>query len=77
MSKTVKFSVKRQDEPSSKPYLDEFEVPYEDGMNVTTLLMATRQFPSTCDGKATTPVSFESACLEEVCGSGRPAFSTH
>ena len=47
-SKTVKFTVKRQDEPDSKPYYDTFEVPYQDGMNVTTLLMETKQFPTTC-----------------------------
>ncbi|MCH2227047.1 MAG: succinate dehydrogenase iron-sulfur subunit [Candidatus Caenarcaniphilales bacterium] len=69
MPETVKFTVKRQDEPDSKPYYDEFEVPYQAGMNVTTLLMETKQFPTTCEGKETTPVSFESGCLEEVCGS--------
>lgn len=68
-SKTVKFKVKRQDEPTSQPYYDEFAVPLEEGMNVISLLMATRQYPQTTDGQATKPVSFECSCLEEVCGS--------
>ena len=67
-TKTVTFEVKRQDSPDTKPYNDKFEVPYQQGMNVISLLMATRQFPKTCAGKETTPVSYESGCLEEVCG---------
>ena len=66
---TVKFKVKRQDEQDSKPYYDFFKVPYEAGMNVISLLMATKAEPVTKDGKKTTPVCYESACLEEVCGS--------
>ncbi|MDA1021229.1 MAG: succinate dehydrogenase iron-sulfur subunit [Cyanobacteria bacterium] len=65
----IKFKVKRQDCPESKSYNQEFEVPYEHGMNVISLLMATRQFPKDTQGKDATPVSFECACLEEVCGS--------
>ena len=67
--RTVKFKVKRQDTPDSKPYYEEFEVPYENGMNVISLLMATKQFPKTTKGCSTKPVAYESACLEEVCGS--------
>lgn len=68
-SKTVKFKVKRQLDPESKPYYENFEVPHEDGMNVISLLMATRQYPQNTSGEAATPVSFECSCLEEVCGS--------
>lgn len=67
--KTVKFKVKRQDDPESKSYYEEFEVPYESGMNVISLLMATKQYTQTTSGEATEPVCYESACLEEVCGS--------
>ncbi len=67
--KTVKFKVKRQADPESKSHYDNFEVPYEEGMNVISLLMATRQYPKTSEGAATEPVSFECSCLEEVCGS--------
>lgn len=65
----VKFKVKRQDSPDTKSYYEDFEVPYEEGMNVISLLMGTREYPHTCQGEATQPVSFECACLEEVCGS--------
>ncbi len=65
---TVKFKVKRQDSPETAAYYDNFEVPLEEGMNVISLLMATRAQPETTNGKATTPVCFESSCLEEVCG---------
>lgn len=68
-SKTVKFKVKRQEKPGAKSHYDTFKIPYEEGMNVISLLMGTREYPCTTNGKPTTPVSFESACLEEVCGS--------
>lgn len=67
-TKNIKFRVKRQDKPDSKPYYDEFEVPYEEGMNVTTLLHATKQYFCRNKDKASTPVSYEACCLEEVCG---------
>ncbi len=68
-TKKVKFKVKRQDSPETQSYYEEFTVPLEEGMNVISLLMATRQYPHTTDGEATEPVSFECSCLEEVCGS--------
>ncbi len=67
-TKTVKFKVKRQASPESSVHYDTFEIPHEDGMNVISLLMGTRQYPQTVEGEATEPVSFECACLEEVCG---------
>lgn len=67
--KTVKFKVKRQDNPDSKAYYESFEVPHRAGQNVIALLMATREFPMNTCGEDTSPVSYESACLEEVCGS--------
>lgn len=66
---TVKFKVKRQDAPNQNSHYDEFEVPYEDGMNVISLLMATKEKPETTAGKPVEPVCYESGCLEEVCGS--------
>lgn len=68
-TKTIRFKIKRQDKPDSKPYYDEFEIDHRGGMNVISLLMETYANPKTCKGKETTPVSYESACLEEVCGS--------
>jgi succinate dehydrogenase / fumarate reductase iron-sulfur subunit len=70
-NKTVRLKVLRQDHPS-KPETkrwEEFEVPWEPQMNVISALMAVRKNPVTLEGKKTTPVVWESVCLEEVCGS--------
>jgi succinate dehydrogenase / fumarate reductase iron-sulfur subunit len=37
-------------------------------MNVISLLMEIQKKPVTADGRATTPVAWDSHCLEEVCG---------
>ncbi len=68
-NKTVIFRIKRQDSPESKPYWEEFELPWKPGMNVTSSLMDIAANPVTRDGKATTPIIYDSNCLEEVCGS--------
>src|SRR5271166_4461963 len=67
--KTVIIKIKRQDDPSSKPYWEEFELPYRPGMNVISSLMEIAANPVTRDGKPTTPITYDSNCLEEVCGS--------
>jgi succinate dehydrogenase / fumarate reductase, iron-sulfur subunit len=67
--KTVLIKIKRQDNPASKPYWEEFELPYRPGMNVTSSLMDIAANPVTKDGKTTAPVTYDSNCLEEVCGS--------
>ena len=68
-SKTVIFKIKRQETPESKPYWEEFELQYRPGMNVTSALMDIAANPVTRQGKATTPVTYDSNCLEEICGS--------
>ena len=67
--KTVLFKIKRQANPDSKPYWEEFELPYTPGRNLTSALMEIAANPVTRDGKATTPITYDSSCLEEVCGS--------
>src|SRR5215467_261024 len=67
--KTVIIKIKRQDNPNSKPYWEEFELAFRPGMNVTSSLMDIAANPVTRDGKKTTPVTYDSNCLEEVCGS--------
>ena len=67
-SKKVKFIVTRQDSPESSPYTEEFEVPYRPNMNVISALMEIQRNPTNVAGKKTTPVCWESNCLEEVCG---------
>ena len=68
-SKTLILKIKRQQSPESKPYWEEFELQYRPGMNVTSALMDIAAKPVTRDGKPTTPVTYDSNCLEEVCGS--------
>src|SRR6202158_373844 len=68
-SKTVIIKIKRQDTPSSKSYWEEFSIPYRPNMNVISALMDIAADPLTRDGKATTPITYDSNCLEEVCGS--------
>ena len=68
-SKTVVFKIKRLENPESKPYWEEFELPWRPGMNVTSSLMDIAANPVTRQGKATTPITYDSNCLEEVCGS--------
>src|SRR5262245_32088394 len=61
--------VRRQARPDSEPYWEEFKVPYKPDYNVHSLLMETQFHPVTADGRPTTPVAWDAACLEEVCGS--------
>lgn len=67
-NKKVKFIVTRQDSPESPSYTEEFEVPYRPNMNVISALMEIQRNPSNVKGQKTTPVCWESNCLEEVCG---------
>jgi succinate dehydrogenase / fumarate reductase iron-sulfur subunit len=67
-TKTVRFIVTRQDSPESKPYTEEFEIPYRPNMNVISALMEVQRNPVNAKGEKTTPVCWESNCLEEVCG---------
>jgi succinate dehydrogenase / fumarate reductase iron-sulfur subunit len=68
MSKTVEIRIKRQDSPNAPTYWTEFSVAYEEGMNVISLLQAIRRDPKDKSGKTVAPVTWESSCLEEVCG---------
>ncbi|WP_078545241.1 succinate dehydrogenase iron-sulfur subunit [Litchfieldia alkalitelluris] len=66
--KVVKFKITRQDSPESAPYVLEFEVPYRANMNVISALMEFRRNPVDIHGNKVAPVSWDSNCLEEVCG---------
>src|ERR1700751_3111597 len=68
--KSVTIKIKRQLTPSGKPYWEEFSIPHKPNMNVISALMDIAADPVTKDGKATTPITYDSNCLEEVCGSG-------
>jgi len=67
--KNVIIKIKRQQNPSSNPHWEEFELAWKPGMNVISSLMDIAANPVTRDGKATTPITYDSNCLEEVCGS--------
>src|SRR5438445_7161825 len=68
-NKNVIIRIKRQNNPESRPYWEEFELDWKPGMNVTSSLMDIAAKPVTRDGKKTTPITYDSNCLEEVCGS--------
>jgi succinate dehydrogenase / fumarate reductase iron-sulfur subunit len=67
--KTVQLKIKRQDAPGAPPRWEEFEVPWEDRLNVHAALMAVQRNPKTRAGQKTSPVVWDANCLEEVCGS--------
>ena len=60
-------------------YWEEFALPKAAGSNVISALMEIQKSPVNKAGERTTPVAWESGCLEEVCGScsmlinGRPS----
>ncbi len=64
----IQLKILRQEVPASKPYWDEFEVEYIDGMNVISCLMAIQRNPVNKKGEQVKPVVWECNCLEEVCG---------
>ncbi len=65
----VTLRVWRQQTPDHEGAYEEFKVPYQKGLNVISCLMEIQRNPVTSDGKRTTPVIWDSNCLEEVCGS--------
>ncbi len=68
MSKKVKVKILRQADPHSGSHWESFEVPYEAGMNMTTVLQRIAADPVTETHEHTTPVAYDSCCLEEICG---------
>ena len=68
-SKTVILKIKRQENPKASPRWEEFELNWHPGMNVISSLMEIAANPVTRDGKPTTPITYDSNCLEEICGS--------
>jgi succinate dehydrogenase / fumarate reductase iron-sulfur subunit len=70
-TKPTKILVKilRQDDPKSSPTWEEFRVPYQENLNVISLLMHIQKDPVTVEGQTVRPPAWDAACLEEVCGS--------
>ena len=68
-TKKVIVRVKRQASPKAAPHWEEFALTWRPSMNVIICLRDIAENPVTRDGKKSTPVSYDSNCLEEVCGS--------
>ena len=69
MPRAIRLRVRRQDTPTSSPYWENYEIPYRPRENVVSVLMEIAKDPKTREGKRTSPVVYDRACLEEVCGS--------
>jgi succinate dehydrogenase / fumarate reductase iron-sulfur subunit len=67
--RTVIFEIKRQANPDAPAVWERFEIPWRHGMNVISALMDIAGNPVTADGRQTTPITYDSNCLEEICGS--------
>src|SRR6266700_1739250 len=68
-TKTVVFEIKRQANPDAPAVWERFELPRRPGMNVISAMMEIAANPVTADGRSTTPITYDSNCLEEICGS--------
>lgn len=66
--KKIHLIITRQTDSQSAPYTEEFMVPYRSNMNIISALMEIQKNPVNTKGKPSTPVIWESVCLEEVCG---------
>src|SRR5579859_3856988 len=65
----VQLRIKRQAAPNAPATWEDFTIPYKPGMNVISAMMDIAANPVTQDGKTTTPIAYDSNCLEEICGS--------
>ena len=68
-TKQVIVKVKRQAGPKEPARWEEFPLKWRPSMNVIICLRDIAENPVTRDGKKTTPISYDSNCLEEICGS--------
>jgi succinate dehydrogenase / fumarate reductase iron-sulfur subunit len=66
--RVVRLRIRRQDGPDLPARWEEFNVPRRPNMNIISCLQYITAHPVTVDGKNTTPVVYDSGCLEEVCG---------
>ena len=69
MPSTIKVEIKRQSTPNAAPVTEKFEIPYRPNMNIISVLGEIALNPVDITGKSTTPVTYDSNCLEEICGS--------
>lgn len=67
--RTITFRIWRQESVDHEGRFEEYQVPWVKGANVISCLMEIQRNPVTSDGQRTSPVIWDSSCLEEVCGS--------
>ncbi len=65
----INVRVLRQDGPNLPSYWEQHQVPYEEDMNVISVLQKIAAQATTVEGKKVAPVAWDCGCLEEVCGS--------
>ncbi len=68
-SRRINVRVLRQDGPGQPAYWERHQVPYEENMNVISVLQKIAAQAATVEGKHVAPVAWDCGCLEEVCGS--------
>lgn len=66
---TINVRILRQDGPGQPSYWERHRVPYEENMNVISVLQRIAAIATTVDGATVPPVAWDCGCLEEVCGS--------
>lgn len=67
-TRNIRIRVKRADGPGKPSRWETFSIKVERGANVISALQKVAANPTTVDGKQSTPVVWDSGCLEEVCG---------
>lgn len=65
----VYLKIKRRNTPESKTYWQNFVVPNKPFANVVSCLQEIQKNPITAGGDSVNPVTWDSNCLEEICGS--------
>jgi succinate dehydrogenase / fumarate reductase, iron-sulfur subunit len=68
-TKTIQIEIKRQPNPDAPATWEKFELPWKPGMNVISAMMDIAANPINAAGQETTPIAYDSNCLEEICGS--------
>src|SRR5207302_365808 len=68
-TKKVLIKIKRQAGPQEPSRWEEFSLNWRPSMNVIICLRDIAENPVTSSGKKTTPITYDSNCLEEICGS--------
>jgi len=66
--RTIRVRIKRCEGPGKPSRWETFAVKVDRGANVISVLQQVAASPTTVEGTQTTPVVWDSGCLEEVCG---------